>query len=91
MNDQHLDIDHVGFEPRRTAGEKKSTEEKTISVAFTEAERCLILSALARFEDSQVQWARIALAKGRLKEARARTETGKRILALSDRIEKEGQ
>jgi hypothetical protein len=61
----------------------------TVSIAFTEEESCLLLSALAVFEDRQVQWARIAEAKGRAKEAAARKETGRRILTLSDRIEKE--
>jgi hypothetical protein len=62
----------------------------SFTVTLSQSEACLILSALARFEDSQVQWATIAKAKGRLKEARARVETGKRCLALSDRIEKLG-
>jgi hypothetical protein len=62
----------------------------SFAVELTQAEACLILSALARFEDFQVQWAAVAKAKGRLKEARARVETGKRCLALSDRIEKLG-
>jgi hypothetical protein len=89
VNDRHLD--HVGFEPRDGAREKKTVEEKTVSIAFTEAERCLLLSALARFEDCQVQWSKLAKAKGGLKEARARMETGKRILALSQRIEEAGE
>jgi hypothetical protein len=64
--------------------------KESFEVALTQAEACLILSALARFEDSQVQWAAVAKAKGRAKEARARVETGRRCLALSDRIEKLG-
>jgi hypothetical protein len=64
---------------------------ETVSIAFTEAERCLLLSALAHFEDFQVRLAKVAKANRRFKEARARVETGKRILELSDRIEKEGR
>lgn len=67
---------------------KTSTAPETTSIAFTEDERCLLLSSLARFADSQVKWAKVAKAKGNLKEARARIETGKRILVLSERIEK---
>lgn len=90
MDDRHLDTDHVGFEPRHDACEKKASAGETVSISFTEEERCLLLSALAVFEDRQVQWARIAEAKGRSKEATVRKETGRRILTLSDRIEKEG-
>jgi hypothetical protein len=62
--------------------------EKTFQVVLTESDACLILSALLNLERAQVRLAKAARNEGRLKQARARVETGKRILALTDRIEK---
>jgi hypothetical protein len=67
------------------------TEEKTFNLVISQSEACLILSGLFTLERDQVRLAKKAKNEGRIKQARARLETGKRILALSERIEKEGQ
>lgn len=64
-----------------------TTEEKIFTVEVTDSEACLLLAALLNLERDQVRLAKKAQNEGRLKQAHARLETGKRILALSERIE----